>query len=122
MSQLVKRNQRQLRTPQASEKLDLARGCLVRSKEINRTATQAQQYLRQLLSPQLGGEWVKLTGDNIKPLLAVLSVYSGRENYELSEEQIFDFIAHKKLAVENYLINEILGVPSGQRPSGLVEE
>ncbi|MEP0854836.1 P-loop NTPase fold protein [Trichocoleus sp. DQ-U1] len=104
------------------KKFNLTRGCLVRSKEISPSATKAQECLSKLLSQELGGEWVSLTGDNIKPLLAILFVYEGRDDYELSEEQILDFIVQKKLATDNYLINEILSDPSGEVPSGLVDE
>jgi hypothetical protein len=95
----------------------LTRGCLVRSEEkvISPTATLAQDYLSKLLSPKGRGKWVPLKVEAIKPLLAIRSVFLGREDYELSEEQIFDFIAHqKKLTVENYLIREILNVPVDQ--------
>lgn len=100
----------------------MTRGCLVRSKEVSSKAALAQQCLSKLLSPKLGGEWVTLKFEAIKPLLAIQSVYLSREDYELSEEQIFDFIVQKKLAAENYLINEILIAPSGQVPNGLVDE
>jgi hypothetical protein len=92
----------------------LTRGCLVRSEEkvISPTATQAQDSLSKLRSSKWGGKWVPLKVEAIKSLLSIRSVYLGREDYELSEEQIFDFIAHqKKLTIENYLIREILGVP-----------
>ncbi|MBD2006164.1 MULTISPECIES: ATP-binding protein [Cyanophyceae] len=102
-------------------KFDLTRGCLVRSKEIS-DKTQAQQCLSKLLSPNLGGEWVLLKVEAIKPLLAILFVYEAREDYEVSEEQIFDFIAQNNLAGENYLIQEIMSDPSGQIPVGLVDE
>ncbi len=102
------------------QKFKITRGCLVRSKEINPGATKAQGYLSDLLSPQLGGEWVKLTGDNIKTLLAIRSVYFSRENYDFTEAAIFDFIATKKLVVDNYIIRKILSDPSGQIPDGLL--
>jgi hypothetical protein len=92
----------------------MTRGCLVRSeqKEISPKATQAQDSLSKLLSPKWGGKRVPLKVEAIKPLLAIRSVFLGREDYELSEEQIFDFIAHqKKLTSENYLLREILNVP-----------
>jgi hypothetical protein len=101
-------------------KFGLNRGCLVRSKEIGSNATKSLEYLEQLRKKR--GEWVKFTGDNIKPLLAIRSVYQNLEDYELSEEQIFDFIAKRSLAANNYLIREILSDPSGQGPNGLVEE
>ncbi|MEG4446243.1 AAA family ATPase [Microcoleus sp. AT9_B5] len=104
------------------QKFKITRGCLVRSKEINSGATKAQGYLNELLSPHLGGEWVKLTGDNIKTLLAIRSVYCSRENYDFTEAAIFDFLARKKLIVNNYIICEILSNPSGQIPSNLSKE
>ncbi|MFB2968806.1 P-loop NTPase fold protein [Aerosakkonema sp. BLCC-F183] len=104
------------------KKFKLTRGCLVRSKQINDTAAKANAYLTELLSPQLGGEWVKLTKDNIKPLLAIQSVYLSRLDYELSEEQIFEFIANRTEIANNYLICEILSDPSGIIPTGLAPQ
>lgn len=101
---------------------DLTRGCLVRSKQINKGATRAQQLLNQLLSPQLGGEWVLLKSEDIKALLAVHLVMKSREDYELNEQQIIDFIRQKRIATDNYLIREILSDPSGQVPNDLVDE
>jgi hypothetical protein len=101
-------------------KFKITRGCLVRSKEINASAAKAQEYLSALLSPQLGGEWVKLTDDNIKTLLAIRSVYFSRENHDFTQAAFFDFIARKKLVVDNYIIREILSDPSGQIPDGLL--
>ena len=101
---------------------DLTRGCLVRSKQINKGATKAQQLLNILLSPQLGGEWVLLKSEDIKALLAVHLVMKAREDYELSEQQIIDFIRQKRIATNNYLIREILSDPSGQVPNDLVDE
>lgn len=101
---------------------DLTRGCLVRSKQINKGAAQAQQCLSQLLSKDLGGEWVLLKSEDIKPLLALHFVMKGREDYELSEQQILDFIRQKGIAIENYIIREILSDPSGQVPEDAVDE
>jgi hypothetical protein len=101
---------------------DLTRGCLVRSKAIGRNATKAKQYLDQLLSPALGGEWVLLKSEDIKPLLAILFVWRGRDDYELSEEEIIDFIVQKQIAIDNYLICEILSDPSGQIPDDAIDE
>ncbi|MBW4601275.1 MAG: hypothetical protein KME29_17295 [Calothrix sp. FI2-JRJ7] len=104
------------------EDFDLTRGCLLRSKEISKGAARAQQYLSHLLSPALGGEWVLLKSEDIKPLLAAHLVMKAREDYELSEEQVIDYIRQKGIAANNYLIREILSDPSGQVPTGLVDE
>ncbi|TBR60947.1 hypothetical protein B4U84_08985 [Westiellopsis prolifica IICB1] len=104
------------------QEFDLSRGCLVRSKQINKSANVAQKYLSQLLSEQLGGEWVLLKPEDLKPLLAVHFVMRGREDDELSEEQILDFIRQKRIAIDNYLIREILSDPSGQIPEDAIDE
>jgi len=103
------------------QKFDMTRGCLVRSKDV-KSNTVGKQCLDQLLSPELGGEFVKLTSEDIKPLLAIYFVNKARTDYDVTEDQILDFIVQKKLATENYLICEILSDPSGQIPDGLVDE
>jgi hypothetical protein len=104
------------------KKFDLTRGCLVRSKQINKGAAKAQEYLSKLLSTKLGGEWVLLKPEDIKPLLALHFVMKGRENDELSEDEIIDFIRKKRIAIDNYLIGEILSDPSGQVPKDAIDE
>lgn len=98
------------------------RGCLVRSKQkkINRKS-EAYTLLIQLTS-ELGGEFVDLIEEQIKPLIALHSVYQKRKTYKLSDEQIFDFILQKQLAIENLLLQEILSAPSGQIDDVALEE
>jgi hypothetical protein len=103
------------------QKFDMTRGCLVRSKDV-KSNTVGKQCLDQLLSPELGGEFVKLTSEDIKPLLAIYFVNKARTDYEVTEDQIQQFILQKNLARQNYLINEILSAPSGQIPDGLLEK
>lgn len=103
------------------EKFNLTRGCLVRSKKINPGASVPQECLKILLKER-GGEWVRLQSDDIKPLLAISSVYYNWRTYELTEEQIFDFIKQKQLAINNPLIREILSDPSGQKPTSLTDD
>ncbi|MDZ8054423.1 MAG: hypothetical protein RMX68_018915 [Aulosira sp. ZfuVER01] len=100
---------------------DLTRGCLVRSKTISSKATLARNHLRKLLQEQ-GGEWVGLQSQHIKPLLAIYCVWYNSESYELTEEQIFDFIEQKQLAINNPLIREIISDPSGQEPDNLTDD
>jgi hypothetical protein len=100
---------------------DLTRGCLVRSKKISAGAAVARKHLSTLLH-ELGGEWVGLRKEDIKPLLAILLVYYESENYELTDEQIFEFIKQNKLAINNPLIREILSDPSGQEPDYLTDD
>ncbi|KST63744.1 P-loop NTPase fold protein [Mastigocoleus testarum] len=103
------------------KKFDLTRGCLVRSKQVG-SGTQTKKCLNQLLSPSLGGEWVLLKAEDIKPLLAIYFVMNSCDDYELSEDQIIDFIVQKRIVIDNYLIREILSDPSGEIPSEAADE
>jgi hypothetical protein len=102
------------------EKFDLTRGCLVRSQakiETIKKTAQAYKLLEQLVSPQeRGGEIVDLIEEQIRPLIAAYSVGRKCRDYNLTEEQVFDFISHKQLTFDNPLLREILSDPSGQMP------
>lgn len=103
------------------KKYHLTRGCLIRSKKISPSARLAHSLVDTLLHQQ-GGEWVMLKPEEVKPLLALRAVYDSRENYDLKEEQIFEFIKTQNLARNNPLIREILSDPSGQVPEEAVDE
>ena len=102
------------------KKFDLTRGCLVRSNKITLGAAVARDCLRILLQEQ-GGKWVMLQSQDIKPLLAIAFVYNC-EDYELNEEQVFDFIKQKKIAINNPLIREIMSKPSEQTPDNFTDD
>ncbi|PPJ64309.1 P-loop NTPase fold protein [Cuspidothrix issatschenkoi] len=97
---------------------DLTRGCLVRShskiKQMKKTAA-TYSLLNELILHK-GGENVDLIEDQIRPLVAILAIYQKRQNYKLTEEQIFDFISQNKITFDNLLLREILSDPSGEIP------
>ena len=102
-------------------KFGLTRGCLVRSKQIGAGAIQARKCLDQLLN-ELGGEWVGLLEEDIIPLLAMWFVYYESEDYELTKEEILDFMQQNQLAIKNPLLREILSDPSGEEPDDLTDD
>lgn len=104
------------------DKFNFTRGCLIRSKQINSGAVRAREYLDKLLSPELGGEWVMLRKEDIKTLLAIYFVWNAASDYELNPEEILEFIREKRIAIDNYLIREILSNPSGQIPEEAINE
>ncbi|MFO0055344.1 MAG: P-loop NTPase fold protein [Dolichospermum sp.] len=97
---------------------DLTRGCLVRSeskiKQMKKTA--ATFSLLEELIKYKGGENVDLIEDQIRPLIAILAIYQKRQNYQLTEEQIFDIISKNNITFDNLLLREILSDPSGEMP------
>lgn len=103
----------------------LTRGCLVRSKVKPLNSYFKFTYLEPLIKQ--GGEFVDLRETEIKPLVAIRSIYQKRESeYNISEEEIRQFILKKGerywLGKHNPLIREILSNPSYQIPEGLEEE
>jgi hypothetical protein len=97
---------------------DLTRGCLVRShskiKQMKKTAA-TYSLLNELILHK-GGENVDLIEDQIRPLIAIFAIYQKRENYQLTEEQIFDCISKNNITFDNLLLKEILSDPSGNMP------
>jgi hypothetical protein len=106
------------------QKYDLTRGCLVRSKSESKKLNRNAQYYKLIerLTSELGGEFVELIEEQIKPLIAINSIYQKRKNYQLSEEEIFEFISQKQLTFDNLLLREILSDPSGIIPDDAVED
>lgn len=100
------------------ENFGLTRGCLIRSQskiEQMRKNSEAYKLLNELILVK-GGEHVDLLEEQIRPLIAVLAVYKNRQKYQLTEENIFDFISKTKITFDNLLLREILSDPSGNMP------
>lgn len=98
----------------------LTRGCLIRSKSKPINSFLNKKYLVPLINEK-GGEFVALKEEEIKPLVAIRSVYQKSEvDYGLTEEQIRDFIFNtgikNLLGVHNPLLKEILSDPSCKVP------
>jgi hypothetical protein len=103
------------------QRFDLTRGCLIRSKDIPPKAKMAQQLVDRLLN-ELGGEWPTIRIADLKPLIAIRSVFDSRVDYDLSEEMIREFIENTGLAQENELLLDILSAPLGELPQDLANE
>jgi hypothetical protein len=91
----------------------------VRSKskiETIKKNSEASKWLTYLIS-DMKGELVDLIEEQVRPLLAVHSVYQKRDKYDLTEEQVLNFISQKQVTSENPLLQEILSDPSGEIPS-----
>ncbi|MGG6295361.1 helix-turn-helix domain-containing protein [Leptolyngbya sp. AN02str] len=99
---------------------DLTRGCLVRSKTINESWS-AHTELQKLLS-EMGGEWVTMTEDHVKPLLALRAIAKDLEGYNFQQEHFYQFIEQNRLILDNPLLCEILSDPSGESPKDVIEE
>lgn len=105
----------------------LTRGCLIRSKSDDKKISKYlyNKYIEQLISSELGGEWVDLKEEEVKPLIAIFAVYQKREvDYNLTEAEIYQFIAEKgkekQLGASNPLIQEILSDPSYEISGSLI--
>ena len=108
-----------------SHSFNLTRGCLVRSKDKPMNQYFTVNYLEPLIKK--GGEFVNLLENQIKPLIAIQSVYLKKgSDYNLTDEQIEEFVREfgqqYSLGAYNPLIQEILSNPSYAMPEGLKEE
>ncbi|MEO1255171.1 MAG: hypothetical protein AAFY41_09840, partial [Bacteroidota bacterium] len=103
---------------------NITRGCLVRSQEKPLNRYFRDNYLEPLIYDQ-GGEWVDLISEEIRPLIAIHNVYRKRDEYELTEEQIFEFIesadSELLLGIHSPLIQEILSAPTHLVPDTIDE-
>ncbi|MDZ8225396.1 ATP-binding protein [Nostoc sp. ChiVER01] len=104
----------------------LTRGCLIRSKSKDKKISPHlhKTYIEVLIVQ--GGEFAELKEEEIRPLLAIRSVYKKREiDYGFTEEQILNFINEKgvvyQLGASNALLKEILSDPSYQVPEDILE-
>jgi hypothetical protein len=91
-------------------KYGITRGCLVRSTDVPRNWKVGNQY-RQQLETQQGGEVVVLKKNEIKPLVAIHTIYEQAENYGFNKDEVTNFVKHLRLAADNLLICEILSAP-----------
>jgi hypothetical protein len=105
---------------------NLTRGSLVRSKSKSISSYHQKRYLSPLIKEK-GGEFVDLKEKEIRPLIAIRSVFQKRESeYNITEEEILEFIAKKGekywLGIHNPLLKEILSDPSYQVPNDIEDE
>lgn len=100
-------------------KFGLTRGCLVRSQKKSLSYHFRKTYLEPLINEK-GGEFVDLKLEEVQSLIAIYNVYRKRNEYDLTEEQIYKFIenseSEKLLGVHNPLVREILSAPSQRVP------
>ena len=103
---------------------NITRGCLVRSQEKPLNRYFRDNYLEPLIHAQ-GGEWVDLISEDIRSLIAIWNVYRKRDEYELTEDQIFEFIKNADpellLGIHSPLLLEILSAPTHQVPDTIDE-
>jgi hypothetical protein len=94
------------------DKFKLTRGCVIRSEDRKINKRWEAHNLRAKLVDELGGEYIYLVSDHVKPLIAILAVYDKREIYGVSEDAILAFITDSQIAFNNLLIKDILSNPA----------
>ncbi|BAZ28998.1 hypothetical protein NIES4074_14350 [Cylindrospermum sp. NIES-4074] len=92
------------------KKHGITRGCLVRSTSVPKNWKVGNQ-LKDELEKQKSGEVVVLKKDEIRPLVAIETIYDQAENYGFTREEITNFVKELSLAGDNPLICEILSAP-----------
>lgn len=92
------------------EKHGITRGCLVRSTPVPKSWKVGKE-LREQLERDKGGEVVELKKEELKPLIAIKTIYDEATNYSFSHQEVIDFVKELRLAADNALICEILSAP-----------
>ena len=82
----------------------------------------AALFLPTPLALSVGTPAHLLKSEEVKPLLAMQALYNSRDDYDVSEEQIFAYISQERIALDNPLLLEILSDPSGVEPEDAVDE
>ncbi|KAF3888961.1 MULTISPECIES: P-loop NTPase fold protein [Nostocales] len=88
----------------------ITRGCLVRSTDIPRNWKVGNQLKDQLVNQQ-GGEVVVLKRNEIKPLVAIQTIYEQAENYCFDKNEVINIVKELRLVADNPLICQILSAP-----------
>jgi hypothetical protein len=94
------------------DKFKLTRGCMIRSEDRKIKKRWEAHNLRAKLVDELGGEYIHLIADHVKPLIAILAVQDKREIYGVREDAILAFITDSQVAFNNLLIKDILSNPT----------
>jgi hypothetical protein len=94
------------------DKFKLTRGCMIRSEDRKINKKWEAHTVRAKLVDEMGGEYIYLVADHVKPLIAILAVYDKREIYSVSEDAVLAFITDSQIAFNNLLIKDILSNPA----------
>ncbi|TYQ32100.1 ATP-binding protein [Pseudanabaena sp. UWO310] len=94
------------------DQFKLTRGCVIRSEDRKINKRWEAHTLRAKLVDELGGEYIHLIADHVKPLIAIRTVCDKREVYGVSEDAILAFITDSQIAFNNLLIKDILSNPA----------
>ncbi len=92
------------------DKYGITRGCLVRSTDVPRSWKTGYQ-LKEKLEKEKGGEVVVLKKTEIKPLVAIHTIYEQAEDYGFTKEEVTELVKELRIAADNLLICEILSAP-----------
>uniref|UniRef100_A0A0C1QUU6 Uncharacterized protein n=1 Tax=Tolypothrix bouteillei VB521301 TaxID=1479485 RepID=A0A0C1QUU6_9CYAN len=82
----------------------------MRSTDIPRNWKVGNQLKDQLVNQQ-GGEVVVLKRNEIKPLVAIQTIYEQAENYCFDKNEVINIVKELRLVADNPLICQILSAP-----------
>jgi hypothetical protein len=93
------------------DRFELTRTCLLRSYT-QKISPSWQAYADfEMWKSQLQGRWVDANFKAIVPLLSLYEMYRQRDNYQLTQTQVLEFIAQSQLLENNPAIVAILRSP-----------
>ncbi|MGB5899729.1 MAG: ATP-binding protein [Geitlerinemataceae cyanobacterium] len=100
---------------------ELTRTCLLRSYTHPISPNWKAYADFKIWKDRLQGRWVDANSEAIVPLLSLYQLYRQRDNYQLSQNQIFEFIDRSQLLENNPAIVAILRSPPEEIPDETTE-
>jgi hypothetical protein len=86
----------------------LDRLCLLRQSSLMNDIRQLPTCLPKLLSRDIGGNFVSLKPRDLLTILATLSLFQHKQQYEVTNESIYAYLQQEELLIKNELITNIL--------------
>ncbi len=86
----------------------LDRLCLLRPGDLMTSVSQLPTCLPQLLSPEIGGNYIPLKSRDLLSILTTLSVFRHKQQHQLTNEMIAEYLHQQEILTKNELIKCIL--------------
>jgi AAA ATPase domain len=104
-----------------SDLFNLTRTCLVRSQTQTISPLWKAYADFEMWKNRWQGRWIDVNPTEIVPLLALYELYRQRDNYQLTQTQVFEFIERSQLLEHNPTIIAILRSPPEEKSDETTE-
>jgi hypothetical protein len=86
----------------------LDRLCIIRQGDFMTNISQLRGCLAKLLSPDIGGVFVSLSPEDVLTIIATLSTFQNKEQYDVTNKSISAYLNHPETIANNSLVRQII--------------